>query len=169
MLKGPPPVSSSYTHIDCYYHPEINIHQLTTPRTKLKLLCSLNTYRSNERHAVIHGGGGGKSQREDCGFHLENTIALRKCTHHITETPPYNCKHCNVSFKGKNRQCKIRISWKFLMSLHPVWAQPFFCILQEVSLSTWDRRHMEKKPVVTQMAQIEVCCCFFLWVCLIRC
>ena len=32
----------------------------------------------------------------------------------------------------------------------------FIYILQAASLSIWDLRHMEKKPVVTQMAQTKV-------------
>lgn len=42
------------------------------------------------------------------------------------------------------------------MSVHPVRAQTFFYILQAASLSIWNLRHMEKKPVLTQMAQTKV-------------
>ncbi|XP_038581350.1 transcription factor HIVEP3 [Micropterus salmoides] len=52
---------------------------------------------SNEKYAIIHGGGGRKCQSEDCGFLLKNTSVLQKCTHSITESPPYNC----VSLKAK--------------------------------------------------------------------
>uniref|UniRef100_UPI0037E71FFE transcription factor HIVEP3 n=1 Tax=Semicossyphus pulcher TaxID=241346 RepID=UPI0037E71FFE len=48
---------------------------------------------SNEKHASSHGGGGGKSQCEDC--------VPEKCTLCITETSPYTCKLCNVSIKAK--------------------------------------------------------------------
>ncbi|XP_049890560.1 transcription factor HIVEP3 [Epinephelus moara] len=56
---------------------------------------------SNGKHAITHGGGGGKCQCEDCGFHPKNTSTLQKCTRHITEPPPYNCKQCNLSLKAK--------------------------------------------------------------------
>ncbi|XP_070840472.1 transcription factor HIVEP3 [Chaetodon trifascialis] len=56
---------------------------------------------SNEKYAIMHGGGGGKCQCGDCGFHLENTGVLQKCTHCIPESPAYNCKHCHISFKAK--------------------------------------------------------------------
>lgn len=67
----------------------------------MKRLCSLRTSRSNEGRAVMHGVGVGQSQSQDCGFHLGSATALPECTHEITETPPYNCKRCHVSFKGK--------------------------------------------------------------------
>ncbi|KAM9340298.1 transcription factor HIVEP3 [Symphorus nematophorus] len=56
---------------------------------------------SNEKYAIMHGGGGGggKCQCEDCGF--KNTSVLQKCIRRTTESPPYNCKHCNLSFKAK--------------------------------------------------------------------
>ncbi|XP_042363072.1 transcription factor HIVEP3 [Plectropomus leopardus] len=56
---------------------------------------------SNEKYAILHGGGGGKCQCEDCGFHLKNTSVLQKCPHHIPESPPYSCKQCNLSLKAK--------------------------------------------------------------------
>ncbi|XP_051246084.1 transcription factor HIVEP3 [Dicentrarchus labrax] len=56
---------------------------------------------SNEKYAITCGGSGGKCQCEDCGFHLKNTSILHTCTHCITESPPYTCKHCNVSVKAK--------------------------------------------------------------------
>nr|XP_046274055.1 LOW QUALITY PROTEIN: transcription factor HIVEP3 [Scatophagus argus] len=56
---------------------------------------------SNEKYAIVHGGGRGKSPCEDCGLHSKNTNVLQKCTHCITESPPCNCKHRNVSFKAK--------------------------------------------------------------------
>ncbi|TMS18414.1 Endothelin-2 [Larimichthys crocea] len=56
---------------------------------------------SKEKYAITHGGGGRECQCEDCGFHLKNTGVLQKCTPRITESPPYNCKPCNVSFKAK--------------------------------------------------------------------
>ncbi|XP_075931453.1 transcription factor HIVEP3 [Anarhichas minor] len=57
---------------------------------------------SNEKYGLVHGGGGGKCQCEDCGFHLKNTTSvLQKCPHRITESPAYNCKHCNLSVKAK--------------------------------------------------------------------
>ncbi|XP_070703024.1 transcription factor HIVEP3 [Pempheris klunzingeri] len=58
-------------------------------------------YRSNEKYALMHGDGGGKCQSEDCGFLLKDTSVLQKCAHCIAGSPPYNCKHCNVSFKAK--------------------------------------------------------------------
>lgn len=45
---------------------------------------------------------------------------------------------------------------KVWMSVHPVRAQTFFYILQAASMSIWDLRHTEKKPVLTQMAQTKV-------------
>ncbi|XP_029298447.1 LOW QUALITY PROTEIN: transcription factor HIVEP3 [Cottoperca gobio] len=48
---------------------------------------------SNEKYAVLHGGGGGKCQRGDC----QNTSVLQKCIRGVTQSPPYNCKHCNLS------------------------------------------------------------------------
>ncbi|XP_044027872.1 transcription factor HIVEP3 [Siniperca chuatsi] len=56
---------------------------------------------SNEKYAIMDGGGGRKCQSEDCDFHLKNTSVLQKCSNRITESPPYNGKHCNVSFKVK--------------------------------------------------------------------
>ncbi|XP_037651955.1 transcription factor HIVEP3 [Sebastes umbrosus] len=57
---------------------------------------------SNEKQPITHGGGGGKCQCEDCGLHLKNTTSvLQKCAHRITESPPYNCKHCNLSLDAK--------------------------------------------------------------------
>ncbi|XP_050934901.1 transcription factor HIVEP3 [Lates calcarifer] len=46
---------------------------------------------SNEKY----GGGGGKCQCEDCGFHHNNTSVLQKCTDCSTESPP-----CNITFKA---------------------------------------------------------------------
>ncbi|XP_068432357.1 transcription factor HIVEP3 [Clinocottus analis] len=57
---------------------------------------------SNERCALVPGGGGGKCQCEDCGSHLKNTASvLQKCPHRNTESPPYNCEHCNLSPEAK--------------------------------------------------------------------
>ncbi|XP_031134421.2 transcription factor HIVEP3 isoform X1 [Sander lucioperca] len=63
---------------------------------------------SNEKYGVMHGGGGGggECQCKDCGFHLKNTSVLQKCTHRITESPPSNCKHCNLSLKAKGSLVK---------------------------------------------------------------
>ncbi|XP_023268946.1 transcription factor HIVEP3-like [Seriola lalandi dorsalis] len=56
---------------------------------------------SNEKYGVLHGGGGGKCQREDCGFHLKSTSVLQKCTGRSTGSSPCNCSQCNVAFKAK--------------------------------------------------------------------
>ncbi|XP_062291450.1 transcription factor HIVEP3 [Scomber scombrus] len=57
----------------------------------------------NEQCGIVHGGGGGggKCQCEESGFHCKTTGVLEKCTHHITEFPPNNCKHCNAASKAK--------------------------------------------------------------------
>ncbi|XP_034747055.1 transcription factor HIVEP3 [Etheostoma cragini] len=59
----------------------------------------------NEEYGVVHGGDRGESQSKDCGFHL-NTSVLQTCTHHITESPPSNSKHCNLSLKAKGSLVK---------------------------------------------------------------
>ncbi|XP_039978644.1 transcription factor HIVEP3 isoform X2 [Xiphias gladius] len=56
---------------------------------------------SNEKYGIVHGGGGGKCQCEDCSFHLKNTSVLQKGTDGSTESLPCNCSHCNVAFKAK--------------------------------------------------------------------
>uniref|UniRef100_A0A3Q3J4E7 C2H2-type domain-containing protein n=1 Tax=Monopterus albus TaxID=43700 RepID=A0A3Q3J4E7_MONAL len=68
----------------------------------------LSKERSNEKHGVVHSGGGGRCQCEDCGMHVKTTSALQKCTLHSPESP--DCKHCNVTFKG---DCEDQ-------SVHPV-------------------------------------------------
>lgn len=90
-------------------------------RMELKPLCSLHTHRSNEKHTIMHGGGGGggKCQCDDCGFQLKTSSARQKCTRRITESPPYNCTHCNVSVQAKGKNKKLW--WKILLL--------FFCKL----------------------------------------
>ncbi|XP_034402006.1 transcription factor HIVEP3 [Cyclopterus lumpus] len=67
---------------------------------------------SNEKYALVPGGGGGKCQCEDCGFHLKNTTGVpQKCPRRITESPPYNCKRSDRSLEAKG-VCEER-------SLHP--------------------------------------------------
>ncbi|KAM3596897.1 uncharacterized protein V6R79_022427 [Siganus canaliculatus] len=56
---------------------------------------------SDEKYSVTHEEGGGRCQCEDCGFQPNSTSILQKCTHHITELPPYDCKYCSVSFQAK--------------------------------------------------------------------
>ena len=94
-------VSSSYPHIDCYYHSErsgIN-RQLTGKRSKeqTETSCSLCTYRSNEKYGPMRGGG--KCQCEDCGFPLKNARVLQKCT----KSPPCSCSECHIAFKAKGK------------------------------------------------------------------
>ncbi|XP_042291088.1 transcription factor HIVEP3 [Thunnus maccoyii] len=55
----------------------------------------------NEKYGIVHDGAGGKCQCKECGFHCKNTSVLEKCTHRITESSLYNCKHCNAAFKAK--------------------------------------------------------------------
>lgn len=88
-------VSSSYTHIDCHYHPErSNINRQLTGKCsgdRTQPAHSLYIYRSNEKF----GGAEGKCQSEAGGFHLQ------KCTKRSSDSSPSHCSRCDVAFKAK--------------------------------------------------------------------
>uniref|UniRef100_A0A8C2X9A0 HIVEP zinc finger 3a n=1 Tax=Cyclopterus lumpus TaxID=8103 RepID=A0A8C2X9A0_CYCLU len=114
-----------------------------------KTSCSLHTHRSNEKYALVPGGGGGKCQCEDCGFHLKNTTGVpQKCPRRITESPPYNCKRSDRSLEAKGKG----IASDACVHCASITSSASVCrVSQEASLNTSDQSPVEKKSVVTQM------------------